>query len=107
MDFIPGCCIPVMVKLVICSFVQLTFVSLSRVTVVLLILPKVKLAFPDASAYCLGGYALLRIITPKSLCLHTRFQYLTPISYENSLSFPCALLNTFPNQKVLSCSVTI
>src|SRR6218665_1948396 len=35
-----------------------TLVSLSLLTIVLLIIPKVELAFFDASAHCLDGFAL-------------------------------------------------
>src|SRR6218665_3993291 len=37
---------------------NLSIVSLSLVTMVLLIIPKVELAFLDASAHCLDGFAL-------------------------------------------------
>src|SRR6218665_2969184 len=44
---------------------NLSIVFLSLVTIVLLIMPKVELAFFDASAHC--HIAFLCIITPKSL----------------------------------------
>src|SRR6218665_2205167 len=43
---------------------NLSIVSLSLVTIVHLIIPKVELAFFDVSAHCLDGFALLCIITP-------------------------------------------
>src|SRR5688572_29543690 len=64
---------------------NLIIVSLSRVTIVLLIMPKVEFAFFDASAHCLAGFALLCTITPKSLSSSLTFNTIPPISYENSL----------------------
>src|SRR6218665_3904290 len=63
---------------------NLSIVSLSFVTIVLLIIPKVELAFFDASAHCLDGFALLCIITPMSLSSSLTFNTLPPISYDNS-----------------------
>src|SRR5688572_25240803 len=48
-------------------------------------MPKVELAFLHASAHCLEGFALLCIITPKSLSSSLTFNTIPPISYENSL----------------------
>src|SRR6218665_3761203 len=63
---------------------NLSIVSLSLVTIVLLIIPKVELAFLDASAHCLDGFALLCMITPKSLSSSLTFNTLPPITYYNS-----------------------
>src|SRR6218665_2060658 len=63
---------------------NLSIVSLSLVTIVLLIMPKVVLAFFDASAHCLDGFALLCIYTPKSLSSSLTFNTFPPISYDNS-----------------------
>src|SRR6218665_2506480 len=62
---------------------NLSIVSLSLVTIVLLIIPKVELAFFDASAHCLDGFALLCMITPKSLSSSLTFNTLPPITYGN------------------------
>src|SRR6218665_1204649 len=67
-----------------CLLYNLSIVSLSLVTIVLLIIPKVELAFFDASAHCLDGFALLCIITPKSLSSSLTFNTLPPITYDNS-----------------------
>src|SRR6218665_3931469 len=61
---------------------NLSVVSLSLVTIALLIIPKVELAFLDASAHCLDGFALLCIITPKSLSSSLTFNTLPPITYD-------------------------
>src|SRR6218665_1552177 len=55
------------------------------VTIVLLIIPKVELAFFDASAHCLDGFALLCMITPKSLSSSLTLNTSPPITYDNSL----------------------
>ena len=63
------------------DFYNYSIASLSLVTIVLLIIPKVDLAFFDASAHCLDGFARLSciIITPESRVSFflIRFQYLT------------------------------
>src|SRR5688572_22894296 len=75
---------------------NLSIVSLSLVTIVLLIIPKFELAFFDASAHCLEGLALLCTITPKSLSSSLTFNILPPISYENSLFlFPICITEHF------------
>src|SRR6218665_3417917 len=75
---------------------NLSIVSLSLVTTVLLIMPKVELAFLDASAHCLDGFALLCIITPKSLSSSLTFNTLPPISYDNSwFLFPMCITEHF------------
>src|SRR6218665_3663472 len=63
---------------------NLCIVSLSLVTIVLLIIPKVELAFFDASAHCFDGLALLCIITPKSLSFSPTLNTLPPILSDNS-----------------------
>src|SRR6218665_781304 len=65
---------------------NLSIVSLSLVTIVILIIPKVELAFVDASAHCLDGFALLCIITPKSLSSspNATVQHLTSHFIDNS-----------------------
>src|SRR6218665_2075519 len=63
---------------------NLSIVSLSLVTVVLLIIPKVELAFFDASAHFLDGFALLCVITPKYLSSSLTVKTLPPITYDNS-----------------------
>src|SRR6218665_4080320 len=75
---------------------NLSIVSLFLVTIVLLIMPKVGLAFFDASAHCLDGFALLCIITPKSLSSSLTFNTLPPISYDNSwFPFPICITEHF------------
>src|SRR6218665_2660185 len=77
---------------------NLSIVSLSLVTIiiVLLIMPKGELAFFDASVHCLDGYALLCIITPKSLSSSFTFNTLPPISYDNSwFLFPMCITEHF------------
>src|SRR6218665_3785055 len=75
---------------------NLNIVSLSLVTIVLLIMPKVELAFFDSSAHCLDGFALLCIITPKSLSSSLTFNTLPPISYDNSwFPFPICITEHF------------
>src|SRR6218665_1981388 len=74
---------------------NLSIVSLSLVTIVL-IMPKVELAFFDASAHCLDGFALLCIITPKSLSSSLTFNTLPPISYDYSwFPFPICITEHF------------
>src|SRR6218665_3764638 len=72
---------------------NLSIVSLSLVTIVLLIIPKVELAFLDASVHCLGGFALLCIITPTSISSLLTFNTLPPITYDNSW-FPFLMCKT-------------
>src|SRR6218665_1906077 len=67
---------------------SLSIVSSSLVTIVFLIKPKVELAFSDASAHCLDGFALLCIITPKSLSSSRTFNILPPLGF----AFPPILL---------------
>src|SRR6218665_292595 len=75
---------------------NLSIVSLSLVTIVLLIIPKVELAFFDVSAHCLDGFALMCIITPKSLSSSLTFNTLPPISYDNSwFLFPMCIAEHF------------
>src|SRR6218665_889239 len=75
---------------------NLSIVSLSLVTIVLLIIPKVELALFDASAHCLDGVALLSIITPKPLSFSLTFNTVAPISYENSwFLFPMCITEQF------------
>src|SRR6218665_3023859 len=74
----------------------LCIVSLPLVTIVLLIISKVELAFFDASAHCLDGFALLCIITPKSLSSSLTFYTLPPITYDNSwFPFPMCITEHF------------
>src|ERR1043165_9077612 len=75
---------------------NLNIVSLSRVTIVLLIMPKVELAFFDASAHCLEGFSLLCIITPKSLSSSLTFNSIPPFHMKtHCFSSPYASLSTF------------
>src|SRR6218665_3149405 len=75
---------------------NLSIVSLSLVTTVLLIMPKVELAIFDASAHCHDGFALLCIITPKSLSSSLTFNTLPPISYDSSwFPFPICITEHF------------
>src|SRR6218665_2206683 len=77
-------------------FYNLSIVSLSLATIVLLSIPKVELAFFDASAHCLDGFELLCIITPKSLSSLLTFNTLPPISYDNSwFLFPICVTEHF------------
>src|SRR6218665_2436578 len=70
-----------------------SIVSLSLVTIVLPIIPKVELAFFDASAHCLDGFALLCMITLSS---SLTFNTLPPITYDNSLfPFPMCITEHF------------
>src|SRR6218665_1407299 len=74
---------------------NLSIVSLSLVTIVLII-PKVELDFFDASAHCLDSFALLCIITPKSLSSLLTFNTLPPITYDNSwFPFPMCVTEHF------------
>src|SRR6218665_3703811 len=94
MDSIPGCSIPTVAFTN--DLYNLSIVSLSLVTIVLLIIPKVELAFLDASAHCLDGFALLCMITPKSLSSSLTFNTLPPITYDNSLfPFPMCITEHF------------
>src|SRR6218665_427405 len=73
-----------------------SIVSLSLLTIVLLIIPKVEIGFFDASAHCLDGFKLLRIITPKSLSSSLTFNTLSPISYDDSrFLFPMCITEHF------------
>src|SRR6218665_3892522 len=75
---------------------NLSIVSLSLVMIVLPIIPKVELAVFDASAHCLDGFALLCIITPKSLSSSLTFNTLPPITYDNSwFPFPMCITERF------------
>src|SRR6218665_1241138 len=75
---------------------NLSIVSLSLVTIVLLIMPKVEVAFFDVSVHCLDGFALLCIITPKSLSSSLTFNTLLPISYDNYwFLFPMCITEPF------------
>src|SRR6218665_1326833 len=72
---------------------NLSIVSLSLVTIVLLIMSKV-----DASEHCLDGFALLCIITPKSLSSSLTFNtlHVPPISCDNSwFLFPMCITEHF------------
>src|SRR6218665_258569 len=92
-DSIPGCSIPTGLT---SDLYNLSIVSLSLVTIVLLIMPKVELAFFDASAHCLDVFALLCIITPKSLSSSLTFNTLPPISYDKSwFPFPICITEHF------------
>src|SRR6218665_3457435 len=73
-----------------------SIVSLSLVTIVLLIIRTVELAFFDASAHCLDGFALLCIITSKYLSSSLTFNTLPPITYDNSwFPFPMCITEHF------------
>src|SRR6218665_2513057 len=75
---------------------NLSNVSLSLITIVLLVMPKVELAFFDASAHCLDGFAHLCMITPKSLSFSLTFNTLPPMSHENSwFLFPMCMTEHF------------
>src|SRR6218665_2791411 len=85
---------------------NLSIVSFSLVTIVLLIIPKVKLAFFDASAHFLDGFALLCIITPKYLSSSLTFNTLPPITYDNSwFNIPMCITEHFSrlNSIFLNC----
>ena len=72
---------------------NLSTVSLSLVTFVLRIILKVELVFLDASAHFLYSFALLCLITPKSLSSSLT---LPPISHDNSwFRFPMCITEHF------------
>src|SRR6218665_2427322 len=85
-----------------------SIVSLSLVTSVLLIIPKVVLAFFDASAHCLDGFALLCIITPKSLSSSLTFNSYLPFHTKTlGFSSPCAQLSIFLDYTAFATSMII
>src|SRR6218665_3765745 len=78
---------------------------------VLLVIPKVELAFLDASAHCPEGFVLLCILTPKTLYSSLTLSTLLPpttISYENVLLLlSICITEHFPNKTAFASPVTI